>query len=70
MLISKPDGTRLLLGDIADITDGFAEVEFYSLFNGQPTIGIEVFAVGDQNQIIISKEVEHYIEERSKTLPE
>ncbi len=70
VLISKPDGTRLLLGDIADITDGFAEGEFYSLFNGQPTIGIEVFAVGDQNQIIISKEVENYIEERSKTLPE
>lgn len=70
VLISKSDGTRLLLGDIANITDGFAEVEFYSLFNGQPTIGLEVFAVGDQNQITISQEVEKYIEDRSKTLPE
>ena len=70
VLISKQDGTRLLLGDIATVTDGFAETEFYSLFNGQPTIGIEVSAVGDQNQITISEEVESYINERSQTLPE
>lgn len=70
VLVSKSDGTRLLLGDIATIKDGFAEVEFYSLFNGEPTIGIEVSAVGDQNQIEISKEVKKYVEERSQTLPE
>jgi multidrug efflux pump subunit AcrB len=70
VLVSKQDGTRLLLGDIANVTDGFAETEFYSLFNGQPTIGIEVSAVGDQNQITISQEVENYVKTREQTLPE
>ena len=70
VLVSRTDGTRLLLGDIADIRDGFSEVEFYSLFNGQPTVGIEVSAVGDQNQITISDEVDAYIAERKTSLPE
>ena len=69
VLISRSDGTRLMLGDIATINDGFEEVEFYSLFNGHPTIGVQVSAVGDQNQITISREVEAYVEERQKTLP-
>ncbi|HCC43379.1 MAG TPA: acriflavin resistance protein [Gammaproteobacteria bacterium] len=70
VLITRSDGTRLMLGDIATINDGFEEVEFYSLFNGQPTIGVQVSAVGDQNQINISKEVEEYIEELRISLPD
>lgn len=70
VLISASDGTRLTLSDIAEINDGFAEVRFYSLFNGKPSIGISVSAVGDQNQIDISNEVTEYVEKRSKTLPE
>ena len=70
VLITRSDGTRLMLGDIATINDGFEEVEFYSLFNGQPTIGVQVSAVGDQNQINISKEVEAYIEELRISLPD
>ena len=70
VLVTRSDGTRLMLGDIATINDGFEEVEFYSLFNGQPTIGVQVSAVGDQNQINISKEVEAYIEELRISLPD
>ncbi|MDB9918148.1 efflux RND transporter permease subunit, partial [Pseudomonadales bacterium] len=70
VLISKSDGTRLTLSDIAEVKDGFAEVRFYSLFNGKPSIGISVSAVGDQNQIDISNEVTEYVEKRSKTLPD
>ncbi|MCS5582356.1 MAG: efflux RND transporter permease subunit, partial [Pseudomonadales bacterium] len=69
VLIHESDGTRLTLGDIAKITDGFVEVQFYSIFNGKPSIGISVYAVGDQNQIDISKEVTDYVKKRSQTLP-
>jgi multidrug efflux pump subunit AcrB len=70
VLISEMDGTRLTLGDIAIVTDGFAEVRFYSMFNGKPSIGISIYAVGDQNQIDISNEVTDYVEKRSQTLPQ
>ncbi len=69
VLITRADGTRLTLGDIANIDDGFVEQEFYSLFNGKPSIGIAVSAVGDQNQIDISDEVKAFVERRSQTLP-
>ena len=70
VLVSKNDGTRLTLGDIAIVSDGFIEQEFHSFFNGKPSIGIAVYAVSDQNQIEISKEVKAYIEKRKVRLPE
>ena len=70
VLVSKNDGTRLTLGDIAIVSDGFIEQEFHSFFNGEPSIGIAVYAVSDQNQIEISKEVKAYIEKRKVRLPE
>ncbi|MBT3707112.1 MAG: efflux RND transporter permease subunit, partial [Proteobacteria bacterium] len=70
VLVSKNDGTRLTLGDIAIVSDGFIEQEFHSFFNGEPSIGIAVYAVSDQNQIDISKEVKAYIEKRKVRLPE
>ena len=70
VLVSKNDGTRLTLGDIAIVSDGFIEQEFHSFFNGEPSIGIAVYAVSDQNQIDISREVKAYIEKRKVRLPE
>ena len=34
VLMTQPDGTRLRLGEVATITDGFTEEESYSFFNG------------------------------------
>ena len=69
VLVSRTDGTRLTLRDIAKVSDGFVEQDFFSLFNGQPTIGISVFAIADQNQIDISREVTEYVQQRKGTLP-
>ncbi|MEJ2089653.1 MAG: efflux RND transporter permease subunit [Gammaproteobacteria bacterium] len=70
VLLTEPDGTRLTLGDIATVDDGFVEQNFYSLFNGQPSIGVSVSAVADQNQIEISREVREYVEQKQATLPD
>jgi multidrug efflux pump subunit AcrB len=69
VLLTSADGTRLTLGDIAVVNDGFVDQRFFSLFNGKPSIGVSVSAVGEQNQIEISREVKAYIAERKKTLP-
>ncbi len=70
VLLSTADGTRLTLADIAKVDDGFAEQAFYSYYNGQPSIGINVFAIGDQNQIDISREVRAYVADRQSKLPD
>lgn len=69
VLIKQPDGTRLTLGDVARVRDGFVEQDFYSLFNGQPSVGITVSAVADQNQIEISRQVRDYVAQRKSRLP-
>ncbi len=64
------DGTRLKLGDIAKVTDGFHEDEFLARFNGERCVIIPVFREGTQSAIRIAEEVKDYISERQATLPE
>ncbi|MGQ8363821.1 efflux RND transporter permease subunit [Glaciecola sp. 1036] len=68
-LINRPDGTRLLLSDIASINDGFVEDNNFATFNGKEAVSIQVQAIGDQNALEISEEVNKYLEKRKKTLP-
>ena len=39
VLLTRPDGTRIQLGDVATIRDGFAEMESYSFFDGKRSFG-------------------------------
>ncbi|WP_196139540.1 efflux RND transporter permease subunit [Aliikangiella sp. G2MR2-5] len=70
VLRTNPDGTRLLLGDIATINDGFVETDGYARFNGARATVIQVQSVGEQNDLEISEAVHRYIKEKNKTLPE
>ena len=69
VLRTRPDGTRLLLGDVAKITDGFEESEGFSRFNGTPSLSIQVVSLGDQNDLEIAAAVHEYVAEKKKTLP-
>ncbi|MBV1909081.1 MAG: efflux RND transporter permease subunit [Kangiellaceae bacterium] len=70
VLRTNPDGTRLLLGDVAEITDGFVESDGYARFNGKRSSIIQVQSLGEQNDIEISAAVRAYVEQKEKTLPE
>ncbi len=69
-ILTKADGTRLTLGDVATIRDGFVEDELTLKFNGYPTKMIDVFRVGNQNAIEVSDVVNEYIVSARKSLPE
>lgn len=70
VLRTFPDGTRLTLGDIANINDGFVESDRYGRFNGQPTATLQVVAGAQQNEIETAKAVKKYIAEKSASLPD
>ena len=67
---SQPDGTALLLSDVATIKDGFAESNTLVRFDRQSAFNLGVFAVEDQDILTISNRVKRYIENKRKTLPE
>ena len=70
VLLTRPDGTRVTLGDIATINDGFAEVESFAFFNGEPSFGINVMSTKEENEIEISEAVRRFVDERQATLPD
>lgn len=66
---SNPDGTRVRLKDIASINDGFVEGEWFSEYNGEPAITIQVMSVGSQSELDISATVHDWVENKKSVLP-
>lgn len=63
------NGTRLTIGDVATVTDGFHEDEFLARFNGERCVLIPVFREGNQSAIRIADTVKQYIEDNRDRLP-
>ncbi len=66
---SNADGSRLLLGDLASIHDGFDEEPLYALFNERSAVLIEVYRTGDQNALEIGQAVKQYVADKQDQLP-
>ncbi len=69
VLITRQDGTRLTLGDIATVKDGFEETPLFAQWNGRPCVLISVARVGSQNAITLAEDVKEYLAERQPSLP-
>jgi len=67
---TRADGTRLTLGEIANIADGFAETDQWARFNGAPAVVVRVFRIGQQNALEIAETVNKYVVEANRHLPE
>ena len=70
VLLTRADGTRLLLGEVATVVDGFAETDQHARFDAEPAILISVFRTGEQNALDIAAAVHGYVERARPTLPE
>ncbi len=66
---TRPDGTRILLRDVATVVDGFADTDQDARFNGEPVVLLQVYQVGDESALEISSIVHDYIERTRPTLP-
>lgn len=69
-IINRPDGSRVTLGNIAKLSDGFQDVDVFAHFMGKPAAIINVFRVADQSALSVVKAVKNYIEEIRHSLPE
>lgn len=67
---SNPDGSKILVRDIAEINDGFVERDRYARHNGQPATAIRVLSLGEQSALAVSDEVREYITEKRQNMPE
>ena len=69
VLRARPDGSRLVLGDIAEVRDGFAETDVTSRFDGQAVALVQVYRVGDQSALRLARQVKGFVAERQAVLP-
>ncbi|MDO6611055.1 efflux RND transporter permease subunit [Shewanella sp. 1_MG-2023] len=69
VVTTRPDGSRIMLPEVATIKDDFEERLEYTRFNGKPAAIIEITSIDDQNALAISEQVKSYIAERKTTLP-
>ena len=69
-IVSRNDGSIILLGDIAIISDGFSEDKTSKSFNGQKAAVLDVYRTGDQNSIVLAETIKDYIAEQNQVLPE
>jgi multidrug efflux pump subunit AcrB len=70
VLRTLPDGTRLRLGQVTTVIDGFEEDDRESYFNGDRCALVKVFRVGDENAIEISEIVQRHIKDSAHLFPE
>jgi len=67
---ARDDGTRLLLGDVAAVVDGFTEDPATARFNGEPAVLVKVYRVGDQKVLDLVETVKDYVAGARARLPE
>lgn len=63
-------GAKIRLGDIAEIDDGFEEVNAIARFNGENAVFLAIKAPNKPNVLATSEAIKAYIAERNKTLPQ
>ena len=69
-VITRADGSKVTLGQIANLRDGFEDVDLFTQFQGKRSGVVEVYRVADQNALTVADTVRRYIEEIKPSLPE
>ena len=69
-LVTRADGSRVVVGDVGTVIDGFEEGDKFSRFDGNPAVMIDVFRVGKQQVTEISRVVHAYLERAQAAVPE
>jgi multidrug efflux pump subunit AcrB len=70
VVMSRPDGSRVTLGEVATVVDGFAETDQAARFDGRPAALVQVYRIGDQDALAISDTVNAYCATASSWLPD
>ena len=61
IVLSRPDGTSLRLGDIAELRDGFADTDLITRFNGNRAVRVDVTRTADEQVLEIAEAVRAYL---------
>ncbi len=69
VVLTRADGTRILLGDIAKVIDGFEDSDISSRFDGKNAAFVLVYRVGEQGTLDIANTIAKYVKDKQNYLP-
>jgi HAE1 family hydrophobic/amphiphilic exporter-1 len=70
-IVIKRSGSDLIrLGQVATVSDGFAELATMSVRNGKPNVGLAITRSRNASTVSVANEIRALVAEVSKTLPE
>ncbi len=70
VVLTRADGDKVTLAELAEIRDGFEEGDLYARFNGDAAVIINVAQVGTEDLLQIAANVKAHIAKVRRTLPE
>ncbi|MCU0303694.1 MAG: efflux RND transporter permease subunit [Thermoanaerobaculales bacterium] len=70
VVVTRPDGTQVRLDDVATVVDGFEDTDTVSRFDGRRAALIQVYRVGDEGALEVTRLTKDYIAELAPSLPE
>jgi len=69
-VISNPDGSRVTLGEMGTIVDGYRDTDTEAFYDGHPAARLKVFRVGNESPLTVADAVREFIAARDADLPE
>jgi len=69
-LVTAKDGSTVFFKDVADIVDGYADVEAKTLFQGKPSVGMVLFTSSKGHLIEVSEAARKVVEQMQGQLPD
>ncbi|MDY6853237.1 MAG: efflux RND transporter permease subunit [Thermodesulfobacteriota bacterium] len=68
-IITTADGSIIYLEDIAKVKDGYEDSDRFALYNGKPSIRLNIYSVETQTPIQVAQAVKRRIKEINRGLP-
>ncbi|WP_420442155.1 efflux RND transporter permease subunit [Candidatus Palauibacter sp.] len=62
IVLSKPDGTAVRLGDIAEVRDGFQNVDLITRYDGRRAAFVEVYRTSGEQVLDVVRAVEEHLD--------
>ena len=69
VVVARPNGDVITLGQLATINDGFTEDQIISRFNGESAVMLGIFKTPSEDALKIATEIRALIAEEEKKLP-
>lgn len=69
VLLTRPDGQIVRIGDVASVRDTFEETDRGMRFNGKPAVAVVVSRIGQQDALEVAGTTKDYIRIKQRSLP-